>query len=50
MVSFNTGDIAPGTHWKREQLGLRAGLDVMEKMHYRESKPGIQAVARYYTD
>jgi hypothetical protein len=22
----------------------------MEKMHYRESKPGIQAVARYYTD
>jgi hypothetical protein len=43
----------PGTHWIRRWLGLRADLDVLEKrniLYYRESKPGIQAVTRYYTD
>jgi hypothetical protein len=28
---FTAGERVPGTHWKRGWVGLRAGLDVVEK-------------------
>jgi hypothetical protein len=52
---FTSQETDPGIHWIGGWVGLRAGLDVIEKRKHFLSLPGIepqevQPVARRYTD
>jgi hypothetical protein len=45
------GEIAPDTHWIENWVGLRAGLDAVEKtMLPLPETPAVQRVARRNTD
>jgi hypothetical protein len=51
LLRFSLRERAPGTYWLGDWVGLRVGLDVVEKRetyNCRESNPGHQA--RRFTD
>jgi hypothetical protein len=50
---FIPAEIAPGTHRVGAWVGPKFGLDDMKKrkiLQFRQSNPGLQPVARHYTD
>jgi hypothetical protein len=49
---FNPGEIAPGTHWLGGWVGVRAGLDAVEKnlSPVRNPTLAVQPIAPRYTD